>query len=298
MVSKEMERFLSQARTMKEARTEVSVELSRAGMEQWSTVFTPPLGARFQARDIDGVPGEWSGTSETNMDHVVLYFHGGGYVAGSINSHRGCGAWISQASKARVLIIDYRLAPEHPFPAALDDAMKVYHWLTTNQRILPEDLVIAGDSAGGGLALAVLLKLRDEQTALPAAAVCLSPWTDLALSGQSLVEKAEIDVIVSLEALEKFSKFYLKDTDPTHPLASPLYADLQGLPPLFIQVGTAEIILDDSLRFAERAKAAGVEVTLDVWEDMPHIFALFAAITPEGKEGVQRIGYFIQQQFK
>lgn len=225
----------------------------------------------------------------------MLYFHGGGYVAGSINSHRELCVRIARASNTRVLLIDYRRAPEHPFPAALEDAIKVYHWLISSEEINPKKIIIAGESAGGGLTIATLIKLRNDKVNLPKASICLSPFLDLAVTGDSVKTKAEIDPIVTRENLEFCAKLYLGDEDSKNPLASPLYADLQGLPPLLIQVGTSELLLDDSVRFADRAKAAGVEVTLDIWDDMIHMFQLFASFAPEGQEAINKIGAFIQK---
>jgi acetyl esterase/lipase len=224
----------------------------------------------------------------------MLYLHGGGYVIGSLTTHRGLAGRLSQAAKARVLLIDYRLAPEHPFPAAVEDATAAYRWLLAHG-CTPARLAIAGDSAGGGLTVATLVALRDAGQPLPAAGVCLSPWTDLEGLGESVTSKASADPIVQKEMLLRLASCYLGDADPRTPLAAPLYADLRGLPPLLVQVGTAEILLDDALRLAERAKAAGVAVTLEAWDDMIHVWQLFAPLLPEGQQAIARIGEFVQQ---
>jgi acetyl esterase/lipase len=224
----------------------------------------------------------------------MLYLHGGGYVVGSIATHRGLAGRLSQAAAARVLLVDYRLAPEHPFPAAVDDAASAYRWLLA-QGIESARLVIAGDSAGGGLTIATLVALRDAGVPLPAAAVCLSPWVDLEGSGDSVTTKAAADPLVQKDMLLQLGAWYLAGADPRTPLAAPLYADLRRLPPLLIQVGTAEILLDDATRLAEKATAAGVKVTLESWEDMIHVWQLFAPMLPEGQQAIERIGVFVQQ---
>jgi acetyl esterase/lipase len=224
----------------------------------------------------------------------MLYLHGGGYVVGSIATHRGLAGRLSQAAAARVLLVDYRLAPEHPFPAAVDDAAGAYRWLLA-QGIEPARLVIAGDSAGGGLTIATLVALRDAGVPLPAAAVCLSPWVDLEGRGDSVTTKAAADPLVHKDMLVQLAAWYLAGADPRTQLAAPLYADLRHLPPLLIQVGTAEILLDDAIRLAEKATAAGVKVTLEPWEDMIHVWQLFAPMLPEGQKAIEGIGVFVRQ---
>ena len=229
-----------------------------------------------------------------DASRVLLYLHGGGYVIGSIDTHRSPAGRLSRAAAARVLIIDYRLAPEHPYPAAVQDATAAYRWLLRNGAT-PARTVIAGDSAGGGLTVATLVALRDAGDPLPAAGVCLSPWVDLEGIGESMTTRASADPIVQKPGLLWFASLYLGGADPRTPLAAPLYADLHGLPPLLIHVGTAETLLDDATRLAERAKAAGVDVTLEAWEDMIHVWHLFAPMLPEGQQGVERVGEYIRQ---
>jgi monoterpene epsilon-lactone hydrolase len=277
---------------------EMSVELMRSDLDEMASMVTIPEDVRCEPVDAGGVPAEWITTTGVVNNRVILYLHGGGYVAGSIKTHRDLAARISRVSKARVLIINYRLAPEHIFPAAIEDATAAYRWLISTEKITPNNLIVAGDSAGGGLTIACLLKLREMRVALPAAAICLSPWTDLANTGESLKNKAKIDPFVTPEELEFDAKQYLGDEDPRNPLASPLYANLQGLPPSLIHVGGREILLDDSVRFAERAKAAGVDVKLEIWKDMVHVWHAFAAFAPESREGIKQIGKFIQKFFK
>jgi len=273
------------------------VEEGRAGLEELSRLAPLHKDAKLENVDAGGVPAAWMITPEVVKDRAILYLHAGGYVQGSIISHQDLAQRISSVSKTKLLILDYRLAPEHPFPAALEDSISAYEWLINNEGYNPKNLIIAGDSAGGGLTLATLVKLRDQGISLPAAAVCLSPWTDLALTGDSMKLKVHEDPFVSPDGLMFYARLYLGKTDPKNPFASPLYADFGGLPPLCIQVGSAEILLDDSTRLAKRAREAGVEVQLDIWEDMIHVFQAFAVMAPEGTEGINKIGEFIKKVF-
>jgi acetyl esterase/lipase len=201
---------------------------------------------------------------------------------------------LSRASDARVLGLEYRLAPENPFPAAVEDAVKSYAWLLS-EGIDPNNIVIGGDSAGGGLAVAALVTIRYFGLPMPAAGVCLSPWVDLEGIGESMTTKADVDPGIAREGLVAMAKLYIEDMDPRTPLAAPLYADLQGLPPLLIQVGESETLLDDSTRLAERAKAAGVDTTLEVWEDMIHVWQMYAPVLAEGQRAIDGIGEFIRE---
>ncbi len=274
------------------------VKEGRAGILELARLAPLHKDTKLENVDAGGVPAAWMITPEVAKDRAILYLHGGGYVQGSITSHQDLAQRISIASKTKLLILDYRLAPEHPFPAALEDSVRAYEWLINNEGYDPKDLIIAGDSAGGGLTLATLVKLRDQEVQLPAAAVCLSPWTDLALTGDSLKLKIHEDPFVSPDRLMFSAGLYLGKTDPKNPFASPLYADFKGFPPLCIQVGSAEILLDDATRLAKRAKKAGIEVQLDIWEDMIHVFQAFAVMAPEGTEGINKIGEFIKKVFK
>jgi epsilon-lactone hydrolase len=239
-----------------------------------------------------GVAAEWIVPPGAADDRVILYLHGGGYVMGSINTHRAMIARIARASQAKALALDYRLAPEHPFPAAVEDATAAYHWLLA-EGYQPGRIVISGDSAGGGLALATLLKLRDDSVALPAGAAVISPWTDMEATGDSITTKAARDPMVDQASLKQMAKVYVGDHDPRDPLVSPLHGDYSGLPPLLIQVGEAEVLLDDSTRVAERAKDAGVKVELEAWDDMMHVWHVFAKILPEGQQAIDKIGRFV-----
>ncbi len=199
---------------------------------------------------------------------------------------------IARASNARALSIDYRLAPEHPFPAAVEDAIAAYKWLLA-QGYKPGKIVIAGDSAGGGLTLAALLAIRDAGLPMPAGAVPISPWTDLEGTGESVRTRAARDVMVTQDNLQSSAKQYYGMHDPKDPLVSPVHANFRGLPPMLIQVGDAEILLDDATRVAKSAKAAGVEVELEVWDEMPHVWHVFAKLLPEGQQAIDKIGKFV-----
>jgi monoterpene epsilon-lactone hydrolase len=271
-----------------------TVQELRLGFDILGSKLPPPDDVVSTAVNVGGIAAAWVEAPDAAADRVVLYLHGGGYVIGSIATHRGLAGRLSRAAAARVLLIDYRLAPEHPFPAAVDDATAAYRWLLA-QGLKPARLVIAGDSAGGGLTIATLVALREAGVPLPAAAVCQSPWVDLEGLGDSVTTKAVADPLVQKDMLLQLAAWYLAGANPRTPLAAPLYADLHNLPPLLIQVGTAEILLDDATRLANKATAAGVNVTLEPWEDMIHVWQLFAPMLPEGQQAIERIGAFMQQ---
>jgi acetyl esterase/lipase len=253
--------------------------------------FAPPAhGCERQPATVNGVPGEWF-VPAAPVAGIILYLHGGAYVVGSIASHREYLVRLANATRAKILAINYRLAPEHPFPAALEDAVSAYRWLLAGGAP-PGDLLLAGDSAGGGLALAALLALRAGDDPLPAGAICLSPWVDLALTGASVRTKAAVDPILTPASLETSARLYAAGHALTDPLISPLYAALDGLPPLLIQAGSDEILLDDALRLAERARRAGVAVTLEVWEGLFHVFPI-TPFLPESAQALARIAAFV-----
>jgi acetyl esterase/lipase len=222
---------------------------------------------------------------------TLLYLHGGGYYFCSPRSHRSLVFPLAVRAGARAFSLDYRLAPEHPFPAAVDDALAAYRCLLADG-MPPDSIVVAGDSAGGGLALALLLALRDAKDALPAAALLFSPWTDLAATGETLVTNDGADPMFRGAAIERATRLYLAGADPRHPYASPLYGDFTGLPPLMIQVGSTEVLLDDARRVAERARAAGCLVEFEVWSKMPHVWQLFAPFIPEARRALDRAAAF------
>ena len=252
-----------------------------------------PGNVSYQAVDAAGVRAEWLRGPQVRDDRVMLYLHGGCYATGSVETHRDLITRLSIEASMRVLGLNYRLAPFHPFPAAVEDATAAYRWLL-EIGIEPARIAFAGDSAGAGLALAATVSIRDAGLPLPGAVVCISPWVDLAVTGASMKSKATEDPIVSRDMLLGWGKLYLGDHDPRTPLASPLYADLRGLPPLLVQVGSAEVLLDDSARLAERATASGVNVTLEVWPDMIHVWHTFAPILPEARQAIERIGKFVR----
>lgn len=277
-----------------------SIPRFRQQVEEGSRRMKLPQGVEVSPVTIEGVTGiqnrqaEWLIPSGASNDKVILYMVGGGYVSGSCQDHRAMVAKITRGSGVRTLLFDHRLAPEDPYPAALEDAVAAYRWLLT-QGVAPSSIIIVGDSAGGGLVLATLLALRDQGIPLPAAAVALSPWTDLALTGDSY--RTKLNASIDPPGMSVVcSKYYVGEHDPRLPWISPLYGDLHGLPPLFICVGANETMLDDSTRFAEKAEAAGVNVTLRVWDGMVHCFPLMAPLFPEATQALNEICAYIQKQ--
>ncbi len=267
----------------------------RAYAEALCRWFKPLVRFERQPLTIGTIPAEWLTPSGVQQGRTLLYIHGGGFVAYSINTHRSLATNIAHAGHARALIIEYGLAPEHPFPAGLQDCLASYRWLLDNG-IQPQHLVVAGDSAGGNLTLALLVRLRDLGLPLPAAAVCLAPATDLTLSGESFTRNARADFLIDQREIEYWLALYLCGHDPCDPLASPLYADLHGLPPLLLQVGDAEMLFSDSTRFAEKARLAGVDVTLEVMPQGQHVQQMAANLLPEARQAIQHIGQFIDSR--
>jgi epsilon-lactone hydrolase len=248
--------------------------------------------------EIDGMPAEWVLAPGADPDVRLLYLHGGGFVSGSGAFYLAMAAHISAAAQCAVLLPDYRLAPEHPFPAALEDCIQAYDWLTVTGpagAAPARATFIGGDSAGGGLTLAMLLALRDRGLPLPQAGIALSPFTDLTLSGESIRSEADLDPIMHPRCLPDFVTRYVTDSDLRSPLASPLFGDYTGLPPLLIQVGEHEIIRDDSVRVAAKARGDGVDVTLEVWEGMFHVFQSHEPLLPEAGEAIGHIGALIRR---
>ena len=265
----------------------------RARMERMARRAGPPKEARFERVDAGGVPAAWVSTPEAKQDQAILYLHGGGYYAGSLTTHQALAANISLEADARVLLVDYRLAPEHPFPAAVEDATQAYRWLL-RRGLPPERMAVAGDSAGGGLAVAAMLEWKASGEPLPAAGVCLSPWFDLALTGESIETKASVDPILRPSDMPFVAWCYLRSADPKTPTASPLYGDLTGLPPILVQVGRDEILLDDSRRFTERGRQMGVSVRLDIWDEMIHVWHAYSRFVPEARKAIAAIGAFLK----
>jgi len=248
-----------------------------------------PLGTHITPVDIDGLNAEWIANKHHNStDTIILYLHGGAYNIGSTKSHRNLTAHLAKASEATILLLDYRLAPEHPYPAALIDAVKAYKWLIDGGH-LAEDIVIVGDSAGGGLAVATALSLKGEGLQMPRALGLISPWADMTMSGESVKSKADLDPMIRKDWLDAMINNYATDLPPDSPLCSPIYADLEGLPPVYIQVGSDEILLDDAVRLAQRIESSGGRVNLDVWEDMWHVWHFQAGLIPEANKAIEQM---------
>ncbi len=293
MASNEFNMILEMLGAMPALDPNAEVSTLRAGMEAMVAAMPTPEGMLASPVDAGSVSAEWVSMPEARDDRAVLYLHGGGYAIGSINTHRALAARLSRDVSARVLIIDYRLAPEHPHPAAVEDAVTAYRFLRA-EGYGASSIAIAGDSAGGGLTVATLLALRDAGDELPAAGAGLSPWFDLVGTGESNTSKAQDDPIVNMPGLTRMATWYLSGRKAEdEPTASPLYSDPTGLPPLLLQVGEAEILRDDSTRFAEKARQAGVDVQVEVWPDMVHVWQVFGDMVPESKDSVEKIARFL-----
>ena len=295
MVNKGLNRIIKMLLQNREVETKKRVKDERETMEHMANMIKLPEDVELNKVTIEGIDATWLKTPGINNDHVVLYLHGGGYVTGSFNTHKDLVYKLSKESKCRVITIEYGLAPEHPYPKGLNDAATIYKWLISEEKIKPNKLIIAGDSAGGGLTLVTLLKLRDLGAPLPAAGVCLSPWTDLTFTGESYHDKSISDPGITLDGLMFDARLYIGDNESTNPYISPVYADLTGLPPLLIHVGTVEKLFNDSTRIADNAKKAGVDVTLKIWQDMIHVFQAYSVLISEGHESIVEIGNFIQK---
>jgi monoterpene epsilon-lactone hydrolase len=252
-----------------------------------------PKGVEIEKLHIDGIFSEWISPSGAKQDKVILHLHGGGYITGGIDSHQMMCVLMAQTLKMKVLLPEYHLAPEHPFPAALEDALKVYRWLLAKGH-RPANIILAGDSAGGGLALAMVLRLRDAGEQLPALVVCMSPWTDLTFQGQSYRLNARVEAVLQEAVLRDWAAGYIGKENPANPLVSPVYADFHGFPPLLIQVGSQEILLDDACMLAEKARADGVDVTLKIWEGMWHDWQVLGTLIPESRQAFEDVGMFLQ----
>lgn len=277
-----------------------SIDVLREKIIKDTRSLKPPKDVQITPTKIAGVTGEWLTPSVLQArNKVMIYLHGGGYVVGSPATHRSLVARLAKSCSIRALSLNYRLAPEHPFPAALEDSLAVYQQIIAHG-IAPENIILAGDSAGAGLALATLISLRDDHQPLPKMALCISPWTDLALTGESIKTCADIDPYISYESLTLNAHYLGKpelNNDPKSPLISPLYADFTGLPPLLIHAGTDEVLLSDSTRLAEQAKNMGVDVTLKIWKDMWHDFHMWAPYLPEANQALKEIAGFVNKNW-
>lgn len=264
--------------------------------ERVGRLLIVPKGTRVELVDAGGVPAEWVVGPRGGRAVTIFYLHGGGYLQGSPTTHRDFASHLSSLTGGRSVVVDYRLAPADPFPAAVEDACKAYRWLVGEAGVPPQEVVFAGDSAGGGLAVAALTCLRDEGAPMPAGVMCFSPWTDLTCSSGTLKSNSGKDPLLSSENICQMAHYYLNGADPTHPLASPIYADLSSLPPIHIQVGSIEILLDDARHLAERGRTCGVRVTLDIWQGMLHVWQLGFRFIPEGADALAQAAAFIRSR--
>ncbi len=256
----------------------------------------PPLPAdvKYHNVDADGIPSEWVSVKESREDFVLFYMHGGGYIVGSPTSHRDLISRMAREARMRALVPDFRLAPEHPFPTQIEDCVRAYQWLL-KQGYTANHIVFAGESSGGALVISVLLALKEQQIPLPIAAIAISGMLDLEASSNTFKTNLSVDPSVDSERIFRLARLYIGDRDPKMPLASPIYANLTGLPPLLIQVSSVEVLLDDSIRLAQAARDCGGEVELEVWYGLPHAWHIYASILPEGQQAIVRAGKFARK---
>jgi monoterpene epsilon-lactone hydrolase len=262
-----------------------------------SRAFPLPSDVTVTAVTANGVPAEWTSTPDADPSSAILYLHGGGYVICSLQSHRHLAAEVGRAAGARTLAIDYRLAPEHPFPAPVEDTVAAYRFLL-DSGLKPNRIAFAGDSAGGGLVIGAMLAIREARLPLPGCAWCISPWVDMEALGQSFSDRAESDPTVQKATIQMMAQWYLGGADPRHPHAAPLYGDLRGLPPLLIQVGSVETLLDDSIQLARKAGIAEVPVALQIWPEMIHIWHIFFPMLDAGRRAIASGGSFVRNALK
>ncbi len=269
----------------------------RRNIDQRGKEYGVAADVTVQPVDANGVRAEWTSTPDADAASAILYLHGGGYVIGSLDSHRHVAAEAGRAAEVRTLALDYRLAPEYPFPAPVEDTLAAYRYLLTNG-IKPNRIALAGDSAGGGLVVGALLAIREAGLPLPACGWCISPWVDMEALGGSFVDRAMTDPTVQKATIEMMAQWYLGGADPRHPHAAPLYGDLRGLPPLLIQVGAAETLLDDSISLARRAGIADVVVDLQIWPEMIHVWHLYFPVLAAGRRAIAAGGSFVRNSFQ
>ncbi len=292
MIDPQTEKFYQTllARTPK---GDLTIAQIRFGIEKLMSDFPAQSDVHFQLLSIGKLSAAWVHAPGCTRERVILFFHGGGFISGSLHSHQDLIGRLAKATGCDVLAIDYRLAPEYPFPAALEDALIGYEFLR-KQKIPAHNIFVAGSSAGGGLALSLLLKLLDRKEVLPGAAICISPWVDLAMTGKTLQTNEGKDLIHA-KNIKVAASIYLAGHNPKDPLASPLYGNLEGLPPLLIQVGTREVFLDEIEHFAKKAKDCHVPVQLQKFDEMMHTWHLFASVVPEGQKAFEKIGAFVKK---
>ena len=270
------------------------VESQRRFAKRASVFCRVPKHCIHEAIKIKQLPCEWMvHESARDSQNVILYFHGGAYVMGGVKTHYGIAAQLSEATQAKVLLVDYRLAPEDPFPAALHDAMECYRYLL-DQNYDAKNIVMAGDSAGGNLTLVSLLKIREEKLPMPAAGVCFSPWCDLTHSGESHIRNQQSDTMIAMRIIPQVAAMYAGKASLTDPLVSPWFADYHGMPPLYINASSSEVLLDDALRVAKKAQAQGVKVQLTIKENMPHAYPGMCEVLPEAREAVNEVADFLR----
>jgi monoterpene epsilon-lactone hydrolase len=266
----------------------------RQRLDEVGSVWPAAADVKLEPVDLGGVPGEWSSVAGSDASRVLMFFHGGGYCSGSIRSHRRLVTEAGRSAGIRTLAVGYRLAPEHPFPAAMEDALTAWHFLR-QQGIAARHIAIGGDSAGGGLAVVLNNRLRDADEELPGCVWLVSPWTDLTMSGSTLITKDNVDPIIHKGYLGELADAYVPPgMDRKDPRVSPLYADLKGLPPILVQVGSAETLLEDATRFAAAAGAADVSVTLEIWPHMIHAWPMWNAGLKPGRSALAHAGAFMR----
>lgn len=277
-----------------EANPEMPLDEMRAMFDAWGDITGEPGGVDYIETDAAGVAALWAAPKNCAADRVILCAHGGGYVVGSMYTHRKAYAHVAKAAGCRALIADYRRAPEHVHPGPVNDMAQTYKWLL-DQGVRPNHVALIGDSAGGALAVTTILRARELGLPLPAATMPLSPWLDMDASGESFTTNADKDLLVTRDTIEMMAATFLGEGgNRRDPLANPLYADLKGLPPIYIQTGADETLLDDSRRLAERARAAGVDVTLDIVPEMQHVFQFLAGAAPEADAAIARLAHWVR----
>lgn len=293
--AQEIRTFMERTAASSIVQAHLSIATRRAQFEAQRALIPLPPDVKVEAITAGSVAAEWVRTSEPDLHRVVLYVHGGGFVWGSCTSSRTVAATFARVAQARVLVLDYRLAPEHPFPAAPQDCLAAYHWLL-DSGVSPEHLIVVGDSAGGGLVLALLVKLAQEALPQPAGAVLISPWLDLTLSGDSYTRNTQTDFMESRELLLEMRQSYLGAHDPRSELSSPLFAEVSGLPPLLVYAGSDELLVDDAIRLGERLRQVGGSVELQIGEGFWHTWPITATMRPfpEGTQALERIGAFVR----
>ncbi len=273
-----------------------TIEEMRNTMDVLAKLTGFPSNARAEKINIKDIPAEWIYRDDAPENRAILFLHGGGYCLCSSDTHRELAAHISIESDTRVIFPNYRLAPENPYPAALEDSVMAYQWLL-EKGFSPENIALAGDSAGGGLSIAAAVWLREKGIPLPSSITCISPWADLGMTGDSIKVNSGTDPMLNLPLLELMASNYIGKDNPQNPFISPIYADLKGLPPILIHSGSDEILLDDSKRLAERAKSFETDVTLKIYEKMWHVWHLFMRVMPESRIAIQETGSFIKKHF-